>query len=242
MPLPKVATPTYELKLISNGKTIKYRPFLVKEEKVLIIALESQNQKDITTAIKQTLQNCVLTRGVKIDTLPSFDLENLFLNIRSKSVGETVDVLVTCQDDGETKVEHTVSIADVYVEVPDDHTDTIEVSEGVHMKMKYPSLQEFIDNNFDMSSADGKDTVDKTFKIIASCIDTIYTDDEAWSSSDCTEKELISWLETLDSSQFKKVEQFFNTLPKLMYKSTVINPKTGNENEVVIEGLTNFFM
>jgi len=242
MPLPKVATPTYELRLISNGKIIKYRPFLVKEEKVLIIALESQNQKDITTAIKQTLQNCILTRGVKIETLPSFDLENLFLNIRSKSVGETVDVLVTCQDDGETKVEHTVNIADVYVDVPDDHTDTIEVSEGIHMKMKYPSLQEFIDNNFDMASADGKDTVDKTFKIIASCIDTIYTEDEAWSSSDCTEKELISWLETLDSSQFKKVEQFFNTLPKLMYKSTVINPKTGNENEVVIEGLTNFFM
>lgn len=242
MPLPKVATPTYELNLISNGKTIKYRPFLVKEEKVLIIALESQDQKEITNAVKQVLQNCVLTRGVKIDSLPSFDLENLFLNIRSKSVGETVEVMVTCLDDQETRVPHTVKISEVRVEVPEDHSDTIQIDDNISVKMKYPSLQEFIDNNFDLTGAGSEDTVKKTFEIIASCIESVYTEEESWAASDCTKKELIEWVETLDSSQFKKIENFFNTLPKLVYRNKVKNPKTGVENDVVIEGLSNFFM
>lgn len=241
MPLPKIATPTYELTLPSNKKKINYRPFLVKEEKILILAMESGRSEDITRAVKEVLKECVLTRGIKIDTLPSFDIEYLFLNIRSKSVGESVDLLITCPDDGETQVECSVNIDEIEVKIPEDHSTEVKVDDSITVKMKYPSLQEFIDNNFNFNSTDSKDTINKSFEIVASCIDMVYTKEETWAASDVTKKELLEWLETFDSTQFKGIEKFFDTMPKLTHVMTVTNPNTGKDNEIVLEGLSSFF-
>jgi len=242
MPLPKIATPTYELILPSNKKAIKYRPFLVKEEKILILAMESGNQNEITTAVKTTLKDCILTRGIKIESLPSFDIEYLFLNIRAKSVGESVELTITCPDDGQTQVDVSVNIDEIQVVIPEGHTSEIKVDDNITLKMKYPSLQEFIDNNFDFGSQNtSKEVIDKSFEVVASCIDMVYTKDESWSSSEVTKKEIVNWLETMDSSQFKGIENFFDTMPKLSHTLTVVNPKTKVENEIVLEGLSSFF-
>jgi hypothetical protein len=242
MPLPKVVTPTFEVELISTGKSIKYRPFLVKEEKVLLIALESGNEKDITNAIKDILKSCILTRGIKVEELPSFDLEYLFLNVRGKSVGESVDLIVTCTDDNETQVSLTIKLSDIKLVVPDGHTDIIDLEGGISIKMKYPSMQQFIENNFLVSAAGtNSDKINKAFKSVSSCIDQVYTQEESWSGSDCTEKELIDFIEHLDSAQFAKVENFFKTMPRLSYSTKIKNPNTGIETDVVIEGLSNFF-
>lgn len=242
MPLPIVATPSYELTLPSNKKTIKYRPFLVKEEKVLILAMESGDPKDITNAVKSVLKDCILTRGIKIDSLPSFDIEYIFLNIRAKSVGESVDLIITCPDDGETQVEVTVNVDEIEVIIPEGHTSEIKIDDNISLKMKYPSLQEFIDNNFDFGSTNtSKDTIEKSFAVVASCVDVVYTKDESWSSGDVTKKELIEWLQTFDSNQFKGIEGFFDTMPKLSHTLTVKNPNTGVDNQIVLEGLSSFF-
>ena len=149
MPLPKIATPTYELELPSTGQSIKYRPFLVKEEKVLVIALESEDTKQITTAIKSVISNCILTRGVKVDQLPTFDIEYLFLNIRARSVGETIKLLVNCPDDGgQTQVTVEVDISQVQVIKDDSHSTDINIDGNYKLRMKYPSLDQFINNNF----------------------------------------------------------------------------------------------
>ena len=242
MPLPKISTPSYFLTLPSTGKDIKYRPFLVGEEKILILAMESNDTKEITNAVKNTLKECVLTRGVKIDSLPSFDIEYLFLNIRAKSVGESVDLIVTCPDDNQTQVEVKVNIDEIEVVIPEGHTSEIKVDDSITIKMKYPSLQEFIDNNFNFSgNVTSKDTINKSFEIVASCIDMVYTADESWSASDVTKKELVEWLQTFDSNQFKGIENFFDTMPKLSHTFTIKNPNTGVENEIVLEGLSSFF-
>ena len=241
MPLPKVVAPTFELKLISTPKTIKYRPFLVKEEKALLIAMESGNEKDITATIKDVLKSCVLTRGVKVDDLPSFELEYLFLNIRGKSVGETVELLATCSDDNETKVPLSIKMSDIKLHVPDNHNETIDLGGGISVTMKYPSMQAFLDTNFNVSQTKDDERIDKAFKAVADSVDTIFTADEAWSSSDCTKKELVSFIEQLSSAQFQKIEGFFATMPKLQYKTNVKNPNTDVETEILIEGLSNFF-
>jgi hypothetical protein len=242
MPLPKIATPTYELTLPSNKKKISYRPFLVKEEKILILAMESEDPIEVTRAVKNVLKECVLTKGIKIDSLPSFDIEYLFLNIRAKSVGESVELLITCPDDGTTQVECSVNIQEIQVKIPEDHTSEIKIDDSIVVKMKYPSLQEFIDNNFNFSNAsDSKETINKSFDIVASCIDMVYSKEESWSASDVTKKELVEWLETFDSNQFKGIEKFFDTMPKLTHVMTVTNPNTGVDNEIVLEGLSSFF-
>ena len=237
MPLPKITTSEYELELPSNGKTVKYRPFLVREEKILILALESANQKEITNAVKQVIKECVLTKGIKIEQLPAFDIEYLFLNIRGKSVGESIDLLVTCGDDGETEVGVTVPIADIQVVKSEEHTKDIEIWDGWTVKMKYPSLSQFIETNFTESA----DTVEKSFQVIASCIDIVYNKDDMFAAADCTKKELKEWVESLTSQQFQKIEKFFETMPKLTHTLKVVNPKTRKENTVVLEGLTDFF-
>tara|TARA_Y100000768_G_scaffold174109_1_gene130363 strand:+ start:5217 stop:5942 length:726 start_codon:yes stop_codon:yes gene_type:complete len=240
MPLPKVVAPTFELQLIT-GKKIKYRPFLVKEEKVLLVALEGGNDADISSTLKSVLKSCIITRGVDIEKLPSFELEYLFLNIRGKSVGESVELVVTCQDDMTTKVPLTIKLSEIKLEVPDNHTDMIKVNDDINIKMKYPSMQKFLDNNFVGSELDNKDMINKAFDTVVDCIDTIFTVDEAWSSGDCTRKELMKFIEQLNSNQFSKIEEFFATMPKLQYKGTVTNPNTKVDSEVVIEGLTSFF-
>ena len=238
MPLPKIATPVYELELPSTGKTIEYRPFLVKEEKVLVIALESEDTKQITTAIKNVIKNCIKTKGVKVEELPTFDIEYLFLNIRGKSVGEEIEVNVTCPDDGETQVPVTINLDDIEVQKNDEHTNRIKVDDSIMMEMKYPSLDQFIKNNFDFND---KNAMDQSFELIATCIDKIFTEDEVWAVEDCSKKEIVDFLEQMNSSQFKEIEKFFETMPKLSHSITVKNPKTKKENVVVIEGLAGFF-
>ena len=238
MPLPKIATPVYELELPSTGQTIEYRPFLVKEEKVLVIALESEDTKQITSAIKNVIKNCIRTKGVKVEDLPTFDIEYLFLNIRGKSVGEEIEVNVTCPDDGKTQVPITINLDDIQVQKNEDHTNRIKVDDSIMMEMKYPSLDQFIKNNFDFND---KNAMDQSFELIATCIDKIFTEDEVWAVEDCSKKEIVDFLEQMNSSQFKEIEKFFDTMPKLSHKIKVKNPKTKKDNEVVIEGLAGFF-
>ena len=202
MPLPKIATPTYELDLPSTGETIKYRPFLVKEEKLLVLALESEDTKQITNAIKAVLKSCIQTKGIKIETLPTFDIEYLFLNIRGKSVGEEIEVNVICPDDEETQVPVSINIDDIQIEVTDDHDNKIQLDDSLMMEMKYPSLEEFIKNNFDFKETN---QMDQSFALIASCIDKIYNEDEVWASADFTKKEVNEFLEQMNSSQFKDI-------------------------------------
>tara|TARA_B100001093_G_scaffold414083_1_gene404093 strand:+ start:1234 stop:1959 length:726 start_codon:yes stop_codon:yes gene_type:complete len=240
MPLPKVVAPTFELQLIT-GKKVKYRPFLVKEEKVLLIALENGSDADISATLKSVLKSCILTRGVDVEKLPSFELEYLFLNIRGKSIGESVDLLVTCQDDKKTKVPLTIKLSDIKLDVPDTHTDMIKLEGDVNIKMKYPSMQQFLDNNFIAGELSSADRIDRAFDAVVDCIDTIFTTDEAWSAEDCSKKELMKFIEQLNSKQFSMIEDFFATMPKLQYKGTVHNPKTKKDSEVLIEGLSNFF-
>jgi len=238
MPLPKIATPIYELELPSTQKKIRYRPFLVKEEKILIIAMESEDQKQITNAIKNVISNCILSRGIKVEQLSTFDIEYLFLNIRGKSVGENVDVLVTCPDDGQTQVEVTIDLDAIKVHVDPEHSRDIKLDENLTMRMKYPSLDEFIKSNFSFDDGMG---VDESFQLIASCVEQIYNEEESWSASDCTKKEMVAFIEELSSKQFKEIEKFFETMPKLSHTIKVKNPKTEVESEVVLEGLSSFF-
>jgi len=238
MPLPKIATPTYELELPSTGKSIKYRPFLVKEEKVLVIALESEDTKQITNAIKAVLKNCVLTKGIKVETLPTFDIEFLFLNIRGKSVGEEIEVNIVCPDDGETNVPVFIDLDSIQVQKDDDHTNQIKLDDDLMMEMKYPSLEQFIKNNFDFQEGN---QMDQSFELIATCIDKIYNEDEVWATADCTKKEVKDFLESMNSSQFKEIEKFFESMPKLKHTIEVTNPNTKVKSEVVLEGLASFF-
>ena len=240
MPLPKISTPTYELELPSSGKKIKYRPFLVKEEKILILALEGENIKQITTSVKSTLKDCILTRGVKIDNLPIFDIEYLFLNVRGKSVSEALDLIVTCPDDGKTTVPVKVYIDEIQVVKDEKHSQDIKLDDKLTLRLKYPSLDEFIKSNFDFSSRD-EGALEQSFEIIASCIDQVYNEEESWAASDCTKKELTDWVETLNTNQFKTIEEFFTTMPKLSHTLKVTNPNTKVESEVTLEGLASFF-
>ena len=238
MPLPKIATPTYELELPSTGQPIQYRPFLVKEEKLLVIALESEDTKQITTAIKTVIKNCIQTKGVKVEDLPTFDIEYLFLNIRGKSVGEELEVNIICPDDGETQVPVQINLDDIKVQKDDEHTNRIKLDDSIMMEMKYPSLDQFIKNNFDFND---KNAMDQSFELIGSCIDKIFTEEEVWVASDVTKKELTEFLDQMNSSQFKEIEKFFETMPRLSHKIMVTNPKTKVESEVVLEGLASFF-
>ena len=238
MPLPKVNTPTYELVLPSSGRKIKYRPFLVREEKILIMALESEDVKQITSAVVEILNGCILTKGTKIEKMSTFDIEYLFLNVRSKSVGETIDVNIICPDDNKTSVEMNIDLDTIKIKKDRTHKDTIKIDDSLSMKMRYPSMDQFIESNFD-SSTQGDD-IKTTLDMIVSCIDTIYTEEESWSGTDSTKKELQEFIEQLNSKQFKLIENFFTTMPKLTHKVKVKNPNTGVESEVVLEGLAAF--
>ena len=238
MPLPTIVTPTYELELPSTGKKVKYRPFLVKEEKLLVLALETENTKDISTAIKTVLKSCIQSRGVKVDNLPTFDIEYLFLNIRGKSVGEEVEVNLIAPDDEVTEVPVTIDIDDIKIQKSEEHNNKVKLDDSLIMEMKYPSLDQFIKSNFDFGD---EVTMDQSFDLIASCIDKIYNEEEVWSTADCTKKEVKEFLEQMNSMQFKEIEKFFETMPKLSHSVTFTNPKTKVESTVVLEGLSSFF-
>ena len=239
MPLPKINTPTYELVLPSTGKKIKYRPFLVREEKILIMAMESEDMTQITSAIIQIISDCLLTKDIKVESLATFDMEYLFLNIRAKSVGETVEVNVTCPDDGETQVEMSINIDDIKVKKTRGHKNIVKLDDNLSMKLKYPSLDQFIENNFD--TGESSNEISQSLSMITSCIEMVYNEEESWEAADCTTEELNDFVEQMNTKQFKQIENFFTTMPKLSHSIAVKNPKTGVESEVVLEGLAAFF-
>ena len=199
--------------------------------------METQDDKQIAEAVKDVLGSCILTKGISIDKLSTFDIEYLFLNIRGKSVGETVEVMITCPDDNTTKVPVTVNLDEIQVKRSDDHDVDINLDGKLSMRMKYPSMGEFVKNNFNVEMK-----VDDTFDMVCSCIEQVFSEDESWAASDCTKKELLDFLEQLDSSQFKKIEKFFDTMPKLSHTIKVTNPKTKVESDVLLEGLNAFFV
>ena len=239
MPLPKINTPTYELTLPSNGKKIKYRPFLVREEKILIMALETEDMKQITKAVLDILNGCILTKGITIQSLPSFDIEYLFLNVRAKSVGETIEITITCPDDNETTVNVDVDLDTIKIKKDRKHKNTIKLDDSLSLKLRYPSMDSFIENNFE--STEESNEVKNTLKMITSCIDSIYNEEESWSGSDSTQKELEEFIEQLNTKQFQMIENFFSTMPKLSHTIKVKNPNTNVESTVMLEGLAAFF-
>ena len=238
MPLPKINTPTYELVLPSSGKKIKYRPFLVREEKILIMALETEDVKQITDSVIQILNSCILTKGVDITKLATFDIEYLFLNVRSKSVGETVEILLTCPDDNKTTVPTSIDIDSIKNKKDRKHKDTIKLDDNLSLKLKYPSMQQFIENNFEASD---KNEVSNTLDMIVSCMDVIFNEEESWPASESTKQELEDFVDQLNTKQFKMIENFFATMPKLTHTVKVKNPKTNVESTIVLEGLAAFF-
>lgn len=246
MPLPKILTPSYELTLPSNHKKIKFRPYLVREEKILLLALEAQEQQDgdsivnISDALRDVIQNCILTPGINVEALPIFDIEYLFLNIRSRSVGEDIDLEVICPDDNTTKVKVKINIADIKSPAKSkDHINKIKIDENVFIELKYPSFNKFVETNFVSNS---NSDYDKTMGMISECIEKIYTNDEVWQPEELSDKnELIEFLEAFTSAQFEKINKFFETMPKLTHKFKIKNPKTEVESEITLTGLTDFF-
>tara|TARA_B100001778_G_scaffold275642_1_gene238719 strand:+ start:33 stop:755 length:723 start_codon:yes stop_codon:yes gene_type:complete len=239
MPLPTISTPTYELTLPSSGKKIKYRPFLVREEKVLIMALESEDTKQITNSVIDILNSCILSKGIKLETLATFDIEYLFLNIRSKSVGETIDVNIVCPDDNKTQVAVTVDVDSIKIKKDRKHKNVIKLDDNLSLKLKYPSMTQFIDSNFESKIDESE--VKSTLDMIIACIDVIFNEEESWPASESTSKELEDFIDQLNTKQFKLIEDFFATMPKLTHTIKVKNPNTGVESEVRLEGLAAFF-
>jgi len=235
MALPKIAKITYELVIPSTEKKIKYRPFLVKEEKVLILAQESGSQTEMTRAIKDVISACVQTRGFKVDQLATFDIEYVFLNIRGRSVGESVDVIVTCPDDGKTTVPVTIYLDEIKVIFDESHETNIKLDDTYSVQMKYPTMEQVMEADAENIS------VQESLELIAKCIDQIYSEEESFAASDSSLKELVSWVEDLEPKQFAKLENFFTTMPKLSHTINVMNPETDVESSVVLEGLGSFF-
>ena len=214
--------------------------FLVKEEKILILAMESQDSKQIARAVKDVISKCILSKGIKVERLSTFDIEYLFLNIRGKSVGEDIDVNLICPDDNETEVSVSVNLDDIKVQKPEGHSNKVKLDESLMMELKYPSLNEFIKNNFDPNDRT-KNPMEQSFDLVGSCINKIYSEDEVWIAADCSKKEITEFLDSMNSNQFKEIENFFQTMPKLSHTVKVYNPKTKVESDVLLEGLASFF-
>jgi len=236
MSLPQINTPVHELTIPSSGKKIKYRPFVVREEKILLLALESEDQREITDAIVQIIGNCIQTK-IDLDSLSTFDVEYIFLNVRAKSVGEVLEFAVTCPDDGETQVEVEINIDDIKVHKETEHSDVIDLENGYFIKMKYPTMKYIMEKK----PNDEQSLVDSTFEYAVECIETIYNDEETWEAADSTKKEIGEFVENLNSKQYQKIQSFFATMPKLKHTFKVKNPKTKVESDVTLEGLANFF-
>jgi|TARA_B100000945_G_scaffold288273_1_gene260527 hypothetical protein len=236
MALPKLTTPTYELEIPSTDEKIKYRPFLVKEEKILMMALESKQEKDITQAVKEIVKECTFDK-VNIDNMPMFDVEYIFLNIRSKSVGEVSKLKILCPDDKKTYADVELDLNEVNVQVGEDHTNKIDLGNGTGMIMQYPSIDSFKDSGIRDINASNM------LEVISTCILQIYEDEgkKVYNSKDQTQKELTDFIEQLNTKQFKDVQKFFDTMPKLKHEITVKNPKTKVESKITLSGLNDFF-
>jgi len=236
MPLPKLVVPEYELELPSTKETVKYRPFLVKEEKLLLTAMQLGEEKDMMTAVKTIIKNCTNLK-TRVEELSTFDIEYVFLRIRSKSVGEVSRVVVTCPDDGETTTEIDIDLEAIQVVFPEGHTNKIELTDDIGIIMKYPSLDMFIKLNFT-----GEDiTVDNMFELSVSCMSQIYQGEEVYDCRTYSKKEVMEFLEGLKSSEFAKIQNFFTTMPKLEHEIEVENPNTGVTSKIKLEGLGSFF-
>ena len=236
MALPQVSTPTYELAVPSTDKKLKYRPFLVKEEKILMIAMEAKEQTGIIDAVKQIVESCTFNK-FDVSKSPMFDVEYIFLNIRAKSIGEISTVNLRCPDDNETFVATDIDLTNVEVSMDSEHTNKIELTEEMGMIMKYPTLELF--NTLDASNINASNMIE----IIAECIEQIYDKkgEEVFHAKDSTKQELIDFVEQLNSKQFKDLQAFFDTMPKLQYKVKIENPNTKVKSEVVLNGLNDFF-
>ena len=236
MALPKLTTPTYELEIPSTDEKIKYRPFLVKEEKILMMALESKSSGDITQAVKDIVSECTFNK-VNIDLMPMFDVEYIFLNIRAKSVGEVSKLKILCPDDKKTYANVELDLNEVNVQVGEDHTNKIELGNGMGMIMKYPSIDSFKDSGIRDINASNM------LEVISTCILQIYEEEgkKVYDSKDQTSKELTDFIEQLNTKQFKDVQKFFDTMPKLKHEITVKNPKTKVESKITLSGLNDFF-
>ena len=237
MALPTLSTPTYELEVPSTKKKIKYRPFLVKEEKILLLAMETEDEKQMANAVKTILANCIQTPRFKVDSLALFDIEYIFLNIRGKSVGETVDLQITCPDDNQTVVDVSINLDDIQVQKNGEHTNILKMNDDVSVVMKYPSMDLFIKNNMNDSGSE----VDDVFEIASMCIDQIVDGEEVYEASNSSKQEITDFLEGMDTKQFLMVQKFFETMPKLSHTVKVTNPNTKVKSDVVIEGLASFF-
>ena len=235
--LPKPPVPTYELTVPSTGKKIQYRPFLVKEEKILLIALETEDPKQVKDAVVQILKGCILTRGMKLDTLAMFDIEYIFLKIRSKSVGETIEMKLICKDDGETEVIYELNLDEVAIQFPEGHDKKIELDDSSGMIMKYPGYEQFVNTQLLLKEP----STSEVFDIVIDSVDQIYKGEEVWDSSTTSRKEIVEYVEGLTTKQFEKIQKFFATMPKLSHNIKIINPNTQVESEYEIEGLVNFF-
>ena len=236
MALPTMDVPTYELEIPSNKKKLKFRPFLVKEEKVLLMAMASGNEKNIRDAVLNLLKNCIQSR-IKVENLATFDLEYIFLNIRAVSVGEVVEMTITCQDDNETQVRYNLNLTDVSVFFPEGHTSKIMISDDTGVIMKYPSFEQFVDGQFTEKQV----TEESVLAIIANSIDQIFQGEEVYDESTTSKKEFLQFVESLTNKQLEKVQQFFESSPRLEHKFKITNPNTGVESDYVLQGLQSFF-
>ena len=236
MALPTMDLPTYELEVPSTGKKIKYRPFLVKEEKVLLMAMESEDEKSIRDATLNLLKSCISTR-IKLENLATFDLEYIFLNIRAVSVGEIVELMVTCQDDEETQVRYNLNLTSVAVVFPEGHTNKIMLTDDTGVIMRYPSFDRFVEGNI----SDKELTPDDITQIIAESIDQIFQGEEVYDESTTSKKEFVQFVESLTNGQLEKLQEFFATAPRLEHSFSVVNPNTGVESEYTLRGLQSFF-
>ena len=232
MPLPTLVVPEYET-VLPFGQKVTYRPFLVREEKLLYLAMESQDQKEMIKAVKEIIKNCTSIK--EIDTLSTFDVEFLFLRIRAKSVGEISEFKITCPDDDKTQVDVEVNLEQVEVQVPDDHTNKIKITDDVTLVMKYPSIDTFVKNN--LSENPGMDDI---FQLAADCVSQIANGEEV-EDAKAPQAELVNFFESMNSAQFQMVQKFFETMPKLSHTIEVFNPKTEVKSEVVLEGMGQAF-
>ena len=233
MALPKLNTPTYELELPSTAEILKYRPFLVKEQKLLLIAQESGEDTQIANAMGELVKTCTFN---KIDPkiTPMFDLEYIFLKIRGKSVGEKVELNLLCPDDGKTTVKKTININDIEVQMDETHTNKIKITDDIELEFRYPVLDDMIELETHESE------IEKTFFFLKSCIQSITFGDDIHHRVDLKDKEIIDFIDSMTGDQFETLTEFFNTMPKLRHIINVTNPKTKKKNEILLEGLESF--
>ena len=236
MALPKLTTPTYELEVPSTDEKIKYRPFLVKEEKILMMALETKDNAQIVNAVKDIVNECTFNK-VNISTMPMFDTEYIFLQIRAKSVGEVSKLKLLCPDDKKTYADVEVDLNEVKVQVGDDHTNKIELTKDMGIIMTYPNIDSFTESGIQDINASNM------LEVIGSCILQIYEDkgEKVYEAKDQTTKELTEFIEQLNTKQFKDVQNFFDTMPKLKHEIKIKNPKTKKESKIILQGLNDFF-